>query len=395
MATKTYPVKWITSDMRGAPTLNGAKGALLTLVDTFLLTGWGAITASAVSVSDGVATATVGVGDTFVKNAIIEIAGATPGSLNGLARVTGGTTTSIIWDTDAPDGMASGTISIKYAPVGSWEKIFSDTHKAAYRSTHGLASGMCLRVNDDTLDYASVAGFRSMSDINTGTGMFTWDGSAIDAATTRWQKTRTSFSGYPVSYALAADLSALLIAIDWTMAFTSVGPAATIRGFGDALPLDPLDDFAVFLASHSSQESSAGGFNGTNGAGGGGIVLAGDSYGGVPQNVQALPLMGAYNQFSGASGWGGDVPALPTIDLIVSPLGLFGSFSATPGAPRAFVPGVGYIPQKNTQTLLTHHAVIAGAGAWTGRHLLAIQGANGNFGPQDAFSLIDITGPWR
>ena len=39
-------VKWFSSDMRGAPTINGTVGSLIPALDACLLTGFGAVTAA-------------------------------------------------------------------------------------------------------------------------------------------------------------------------------------------------------------------------------------------------------------------------------------------------------------------------------------------------------------
>ena len=60
-----YPVKYFHSDMRGAPTINGTPGALIAALDACLITGFGLTTVTGISVSGGVATATVSAGNSF------------------------------------------------------------------------------------------------------------------------------------------------------------------------------------------------------------------------------------------------------------------------------------------------------------------------------------------
>ena len=55
----TYSVKWFTSDMRGAPVVSGTAGTLIAMLDACLVTGFGVVTATSVTVSGGVATATL------------------------------------------------------------------------------------------------------------------------------------------------------------------------------------------------------------------------------------------------------------------------------------------------------------------------------------------------
>jgi hypothetical protein len=58
-------------------------------------------------------------------------------------------------------------------PAAGWTKAYSDTNLAAYRmSTTSPATGMYLRVDDTGTTAARVVGYKTMSNINTGTGVF-------------------------------------------------------------------------------------------------------------------------------------------------------------------------------------------------------------------------------
>jgi hypothetical protein len=58
------------------------------------------------------------------------------------------------------------------AAQGSWEKVFTGTNLAVYRSTDPNSTRLFLRVNDTALNDARVVGYETMSDVNTGTGPF-------------------------------------------------------------------------------------------------------------------------------------------------------------------------------------------------------------------------------
>lgn len=69
-------VKWIRNDMRGAPVINGnTPGCLIAALDALLVTGWGTTTALSVSVSGGIATATVNAGSSFAEHAVVRLMG--------------------------------------------------------------------------------------------------------------------------------------------------------------------------------------------------------------------------------------------------------------------------------------------------------------------------------
>lgn len=71
-------VYYIHSEMRGAPVLNGAAAgyALASVLDAALITGFGATTAVSVSVTDGIATATLPSGESFEPLSMVKVAGA-------------------------------------------------------------------------------------------------------------------------------------------------------------------------------------------------------------------------------------------------------------------------------------------------------------------------------
>jgi len=174
----TYPVKWFTSAMTGAPSLAGTAGGLIALLDACLVNGFGTLTLTSLSVSGGVATATIDAGHDYPVHSVIEIAGASPSGLNGEHRVTASAATTFTFDTTAADGAATGTITAKIPPLDSWSKAFSGTNKAAYRPTDPAATGLFLRLDDSGghasagYRFAEVRGYETMSDVDTGTGLF-------------------------------------------------------------------------------------------------------------------------------------------------------------------------------------------------------------------------------
>ena len=135
MTAPSTSVKYFTSAMAGAPQLNTTAGCLIAMLDACLIDGFGLKTADSVVVASNIATLTVAAGVGFADHAVVLIAGATPAGLNGEKRILSKTTTTITFDaTGISDQTASGTITAKLAPAG-WQKQFSATNLAAYRST--------------------------------------------------------------------------------------------------------------------------------------------------------------------------------------------------------------------------------------------------------------------
>jgi len=161
--------------MAGAPVVSGTKGSLLSMIDACLVTGFGLKTASTVTVASGVATVTLSTGN-FLQHQVILIAGATPAGLNGEKRVlTLPGATSFTFDaTGIADGAATGTITVKTAPLG-WLKPYSGTNSGAYKidpALHPDSTACHVRIADTGNYSAQICGYESMTGIDTGAAPF-------------------------------------------------------------------------------------------------------------------------------------------------------------------------------------------------------------------------------
>lgn len=173
-------VKFFSSQMLNAPKVNGTKGPVISVLDACLVDGWNLTTVDSMTVSNNVVTANISAGHGFVQWQVIQVAGATPSGLNGEHRVTEVTTTTVKFEvTGVANGTATGTITLKIAPLG-WVKAFSGTNKAAYKvdaTKHPQSTGCLIRFDDNQSNYCTrLAGFESMSSVDIGTGQFPTDG---------------------------------------------------------------------------------------------------------------------------------------------------------------------------------------------------------------------------
>lgn len=169
-------VKVFRSTDTGAPSVSGTAGSLITLLDACLQDGYGSITLDSIVVTGNVATCTKSAGHGFTAlgtvGPVIRIAGATPSGLNGDWRITVSSSTVFTFTTSGiSDQTATGTITAKRAPIG-FTKTFTGTNKAVYRSDDLSGSRLYFRVVDSTTTYATVMGYETMSDVDTGTGLF-------------------------------------------------------------------------------------------------------------------------------------------------------------------------------------------------------------------------------
>lgn len=389
-------VKHIHNGMRGAPQISGSVGTLIAALDALFISGWGVTTALSVNVTAGVATATLTPGETFDRDAVVLIAGATPGALNGEARVVTSGNTAITWATTAPDGAATGTITIRYAPQASWSKVYAGTNKAVYRSSHVQSAGHYLRVDDTGTTTARVRGFESMSDADTGLGPFPTDAQMSGGG--YWHKS-TAASAVAVKYRIFADERFIIVAI----AAGSVGSATQIsappRGFGDPIALAPGGDVWATLISVNGATTSAVGtaslVNATQSSTNG-LTAAPKSFtaiGGATL-MNNKPFTGS----GGASGADAVLGVLPSeVDGQVKTSRVFSAEPAVGKPPRAVIPGVYFIPQSGAYGPLSDGDILAGAAELAGRRLMVLPDPSNNayVNVPTACYLVDISGPWR
>lgn len=164
-------VKWFHNNLQGAPTISGTAGHLLQVLDACLINGFNVQAVQSLVVANGIATATfASVGHGFVAKQIVRVDGASPTALNDDWRVlTVGATSLTFACPGLADGAASGTISLRAAPLG-WVKTHSGTNKAIYRAPEGCRQ--YLRLDDTGTTQARARGFEAITDIDTGTGPF-------------------------------------------------------------------------------------------------------------------------------------------------------------------------------------------------------------------------------
>ncbi len=393
----TYPVKWITSTMRGAPAVSGTAGTFIGALDAFLFTGWGLATALSVTVENGVGTATFAEGTYFDDFAVVAISGVTtPAALNGEARVLSHTNNSITFETDAPNSTATtgSSIAIKYAPVGNWEKKYFGVNLGAYKSTDVMAHGCIFRVDDTGTMTARVVGYESMTDVNTGIGPFP---AAAYVAGGGYVYKSGIANATAARYSMAADSRTVLLGMEPGVVSSGAYRAANIRGFGDAIALAPGGDaWASFvsLVGSASTYLSTGSLSSGPVSSVSGFTTMPRAYSAVGGAVicDATPFSGAFGTMSGTDNFMGAAPSAVDGQIKLSKVFLKEQGGLLP--PRALVPGVVYVPQSGLHNIVSGGDIVVGAGEWEGRKLLAIFGGSSP-SAVSGVAFIDISGPWR
>lgn len=273
----------------GAPSLTGTAGSMITVLDACLVSGYGATTLTSLTVSGGVATATVQTGHPYLDQQQVLIAGATPSALNGLRRITRTGATTFTWQTTADNGTASGTITAQVAPVG-WEKLFSGTSKAIYRSTDPAAVAAVYRVRHDAPPNAAALAALSASDIDTlsgATAEVPWSGSTTTDST-------------PRRWVVVADSRTVWLSI---LDDGGVPHYGYVYGFGSLDPAGPLDAWCAGVWSYLALTRSTGSAYTA-------ARLLGGVTGGAPVDVEMMwPAGRGLEMVPGLSGGGWPYPS--------------------------------------------------------------------------------------
>jgi hypothetical protein len=182
-------VKWYdTSLMTGFSFARGdTAGNLLAALDLFLYAGFNTQAVTSITRSGTVATVTTTGAHGFVSDQVIAISGAVESDYNGEFTIFVTSTTTFTYTVaNSPTTPATGTISSKAAPLG-WNKPYSGTNKAVYRSPNANSSQDYFRINDTSATFTVTRGYlganasytgcymppieiySSMSDVDTGT----------------------------------------------------------------------------------------------------------------------------------------------------------------------------------------------------------------------------------
>lgn len=396
-------VKFFHSDMAGAPVLNGAAGRLIALLDACLVNGWGAVPATSLVVSGGVATVAFNGSFAGVAESVLLVSGVTgvlAGALNGEQKIIAVGTGTASFATAAPNGTAAGAISIKMAP-GGFEKRFAGTNLAAYRSLDAGATKFHLRVNDTAAAFARVVGYETMTAISTGTNLFPTNAQLSGGG--YWTKSYAA-NADPIPWIIFSNGKRFLIGIAWGATTAYGGPLATtmaLQGFGDFVPWKSTVDayrcmllsslnanemfFSLGCASTQGVPASFAAARAFTGAVGAALLQTIGAFGGAVQAGSGeTPVWG---ELPGATG-----------QLILTQPVLFEA-DMKPG-PRGVLPELYHTPQGLTQAAgIRRYDLVPGTGLAAGRKLMAIPCSTG---PQDPTAVnyypatfVDVTGPWE
>lgn len=382
-------VKHFYSAMAGAPVLNGVAGSLIAVLDACLVTGWGLKAVDSATVSAGVCRLNFASGKSAAEvDAVILVAGATPTGLNGEQKVTAVSGTWVEFKTALPDGAVTGSVSFKMAPAG-WTRPFAGTNLAVYQSPNPQSTKMLVRVDDTGTTSCRLRGYETMTDINSGAGLFPLD---VQISGGGWMNKSASANSSAVRWRIVANDCTVYINIVGYSASVAGGEAGRTVLMGDFQAFAPGGDpyaFALGCSTSGSHTDNPG----TCDQDGGPNQFAPRSYTKLGSSIglTSRAEVGA-NVTSGVDGTFGSFPSVIDGGLRVSRRLLLQGVT-----PRGVLPGLYTVPQSDVGLSIAPLTKLDGVDSVAGRKLLAIGcGATSVTYPSIALgiSFIDITGPW-
>lgn len=382
-------VIWYDSSETGAPVLNNVAGAMLAVLDACLINGFNVKSVTSIVVASNVATVTcTGHGYSGVYGKLVKISGATPAGLNGRKQITPTGVDSFTFPAPGiSDQTATGTISARRAPLETWEKPYTGTNKAMYRSTDTGASGALLRVNDSNVAPATSTTARAImvetaSDIDTYTnqcpapahiadGKYIYKGD--DSATAKsWQLIGDGRAFWLLTHGVGTTAYPFLFGD-----FKSYKAADSTNAIVGGPYAASLNNFAVYPCSITNADATLAGQNS--------ILRSGNGVGNAEMTV-VVPTIWMTRNFGTATDSNPPYPSIVDGGMVIAYPNLIQESSKS---IRGEIPGLGY-PAANIDAL-ADMALITGL-LNSGRTFMVSKVKSF---PGEAAVVFDLTGPWR
>jgi hypothetical protein len=393
----------------GAPTLNNAAGSMIAVLDACLITGFATTSASAVSVSAGVATLTIN-GHPYTTGKMVDVAGAAVPAVNGRKPCTVVDANNIrVPAAGAADGAVTGTVTVKRSPLG-WAKPYSATGKAIYARTDPAASSMLLRVDDSVAaqHWARVTAVESATGVDAFTGPIPTD-AQLSGGQYWWKGNASNTTAKP--WVLVGDSRSIWFLTEPHLLPWSTWSALGVQAFGDLISVRAGDAYRAFLLGFPTASAVSEGLLRVNAGAlantptSMSLVLArrSNGVGGPVRGVYFAP--GFVNQRVPGANSDGAAPApvypSPVNNglVLVSPLPVGESPTSSTGASavRGVFPGMA-APLANVSGARAelHLTEIDGLIGSSRRYLLVAVGQGSSPGSDSlGVAAFDLTGPWQ
>lgn len=387
-------IKVFHAGQAGAPSLRGQNGSLITVLDAVLVNGYNSVSISGITRSGSVATVTTATAHGLASGDSALVAGAAQADYNVEAVVSVIDSTHFSYTVaNSPTTPATGVMTVMRAPAG-FDKAFSGTNKAAYRSKDVTGSRPYLQIIDDgstagAAKEAKTRGYLSMTDVDTGiepfptpaqyaAGPFTHKSNTSDATNRPWVLIT---DGKTIYFQTCMDQS--------PTSMQASGGWLWWLSFGDIISTRPLDPYTAFIHINNLANGQTNSSNG-NGLMGPAIRTAN------PTGLHAY-VVRSFSQVIGAVvaaplGHGWDQSAIGSLAIYPYPHPPDNGFLMTPlmcvqgGVVRGRMPGV-YEPLQGR--VLDQFSIIEDVDGYAGRKFMALWGQHGG---TTGMVMFDITG---
>jgi hypothetical protein len=365
----SYPVKNFSNLSSGALPLNGVAQSLRAILRANLVTGWGTMAVTSLTVASGVATAQFAAAHPYLVGLVARVGGAGLAAANGEQLLTSITTNSASFAVPgAPDGPVAGSsITMEVAPAG-WTEPFNQGGVSVFKPSAVEATGIFLRVDDSGTTNARVRAYETMTDAATGSGLIPLDAQVSGGLF--WPKSGAA-SAAARPYFMVADARGFYFA-----SAPQGGDRFTLMAAGDIASLKSGDAWGYCLTGNQSDQTAAttvpdGCCGWSHRSARGGAYLA-RLHTGVGQAVAAQRIGTHHNgttadTYAGVAGYSlGAYPNGPNNSLITGSLALFAS------GQRGSLAGLLH-PVQDCGGNFASGAVVAGTDDYAGHRLLAIR----------------------
>lgn len=363
--------RFIHSGMVGAPAMATAVSGALSVLNAALVDGFNVTAPVAVSASGGVVTFTYLVAHGYEDKCWVRVSGAGAAALNADHQCTvPGSLSFTVSVPGIPDGPVSGSISVRVAPLG-WERPFTATDIAVYRSPNVAGTRMYLQVRDNNQGgqiTARLRGFESMSSATVGVDPFPTIGQMADTSGTPLGFGKTA-SGAGAAWAIVGD--------DRTFYLCHAQDVST---FGDINSFKPADAYGSFLFGGTDSNTALADCTGSHARVNG--LLCRDGSGLVKSSVGGHMGFG-----NGTSGQTRPYPGANTGGVtLISPILLLDGVASASSPVRGALRGLLYVMEAIP---VDSFMVLTGVPGITGRVLLMRDKGNSPSSPASVAVPID------
>lgn len=390
-------VKFYRDDFPGMPQINAAIGTGIALFDYVLVDGGTPRTLTALDVVGGVATATLASDPLNVNlvGSVQTFEGCTSTALNGEQRITEATSTTLKFDTAAANSSQTTGATVKTSPAG-YEKLFSGTNLAAYRSLSGTTNGCAIRMAD-AAGLIYVRGYMSMSSINDGTTPFPTTGQEAGSGA-KWPKTYNPALNTPnIKFDVFSDGRAIFWSPMAGYSSNTTWTGTKLFGFFEYGKYIATDGFnSVLTGGRNTDDIHNGGDFGTVGVDQSypDRYWAPKSYTGVGSAVNLF--MATITRSTLKSGLDTNYGSWPPLDgrLRTGSLeAVEAAFNGTSSVPRGEIPGYVHLHASIPLNAFSRGDIIQvnGRNHYVLKPTVNFSQTGAQFNRTDA---IDITGPW-